>query len=274
MPLVKNNRLDLSYQDLKTLDNYNLDTLNITHLEFRFNKIKELPILPESLQYLDCSNNIISHITQLPPNLKSLHCEHNKLYTIDYFPKDLTIINCSFNKLTSLPKLPDNLKRLDCMANNLTKLPELPDSIYELLCSDNPGLTIENLPTLPFNLKVFVGDIDAIRLVQFNKRLEQLGRQPVTAIPTDYQEWASIMRRKGQADRIDDLAIAFRGSGLPPYIVTQIIKEDVQVPAWSLYEIEQHVRPILYRDETTDVDYETNRVDLATGKLKPIPLPQ
>ena len=115
--------------------------------------------------------------------------------------------------------------------------------------------------------------LQQLKLDQFNEQMQQLGRRKVKKLP-DYETWITVMTRKGLANRIDDIAIAFRGSGLPPYIVSQIINEDLKVPAWSLYEIQQHIRPILYRDETTDTDYEYNLVDLTTGKLKPIPLPQ
>lgn len=252
--------------------------MNFMHsLDFSNQNLTTLPDLsdvPDDYTELDCSYNQLTELTNLPKSLKYLESTDNQISYIDSFPENLIVINLKNNNLRTLPKLPPKLQRLNVNYNQLVELPILPDTLRELQCGLNYDL--KELPILPYNLVLFVYGRKTsieIKLDQYNDRLRELGRPKVTELP-DYNTWKSVMRRKGQADRIDDLAIAFRGSGLPPYIVTQIIKEDVQVPAWNLYEIEQHVRPILYRDETTDVDYENNRVDLTTGKLKPISLPQ
>lgn len=239
--------LNISYRNLTVIND---DLTGVTNLYCERNQLTQLPNLPETLILLDCSDN---QLTSLP-----------------ILPDTLVILYCYRNKLKMIPNLPKTLKRLDCDGNPLVKLPTLHEGLEHLIC--DPHMILSTI--LPYSLET-VNEKYATKyqLQQYNDRLQQLGMSPVVEFP-DYKTWRKIMGQKIYADRIDDITIAFRNSGLPPYIVTQIINEELQVPAWTLYDIQQHVRPILYRDEVTDTDYENNLVDLTTGKLKPIPLPQ
>jgi Leucine-rich repeat (LRR) protein len=79
------------------IPNYN----NIDYIDFRHNKLTELPKLPKHLRYLYCSNNQLTILPELP-------------YTIQE-------INCSNNQLTLLPELPNSLKFIYSKNNNLIK---------------------------------------------------------------------------------------------------------------------------------------------------------
>ena len=67
-----------------------------------------------------------------------LYCGFNKLIELPELPQSLIKINCYDNNLTKLPELPQLLKNLWCNYNELTELPQLPQSLEILWCNDNP----------------------------------------------------------------------------------------------------------------------------------------
>ena len=64
----------------------------ITYIDCKFNALKELPKLPNSLQVRYCNNNKLKELPKLPNSLQTLYC--------------------SFNELKELPKLPNSLHTL------------------------------------------------------------------------------------------------------------------------------------------------------------------
>ena len=68
------------------------------------------------------------------PKIEKLYCHYNKLVELPKLPDSLERLYCSYNNLESLPKLPDNLKILVCFSNKLVELPKLPDSLEILHC--------------------------------------------------------------------------------------------------------------------------------------------
>jgi hypothetical protein len=71
-----------------------------------------LPKLPDSLRYLDCSNN--PGLTSLPTIL----------------PKELRVLLCGNCRLHELPQLPVTLEYLDARNNQLLDIKELPPKLY------------------------------------------------------------------------------------------------------------------------------------------------
>lgn len=69
-----------------------------------------MPVLPEGLQYLDCSNNPIGSLPPLPSTLRVLLCA-----------------NCG---LSELPDLPDSLEYLDARNNRLKDIRRMPPKLY------------------------------------------------------------------------------------------------------------------------------------------------
>jgi len=140
------------------------------------NLIKVLPVLPESLIELDCSNNPLIKAPILPENLlyltfSSIDCskkknDKNKELNCDIFPKlpsNLRLLNCSSNNLTEFPQeLPNNLNDFMCFNNKLVYLPSLPKSLRLLNCFHN--LLVE-LPELPDNLKNLTCDYNKLSVL-------------------------------------------------------------------------------------------------------------
>ena len=117
-------RLDPLPKSLKRLDisNYGL--------------IEELSDLPDSLEYINVSNNKIKQIPNLPYFLASLNCSSNHLIELPTLPNSLRSLWCYSNQLRQLPNLPHNLEQLSCAYNNLTNLVNLPLTLTYLDCSN------------------------------------------------------------------------------------------------------------------------------------------
>jgi Leucine-rich repeat (LRR) protein len=93
---------------------------SLTHLKCygseQFSQLKDLPELPNSLQYLDCCDNRLTSLPELPESLKYLNCSDNILTTLPELPK-LDVLYCNNNLLGTLPDVPESLKSLYCFDN-------------------------------------------------------------------------------------------------------------------------------------------------------------
>jgi len=118
-------------------------------LDVRQMGLKTLPILPNTLTSLYCSDNELTALPPLPPTLKTLFCNCNNLTSLPTLPDTLTTMICYNNQLTILPKLPDKIWQIYCKKNRLTALPTLPDTLTHLSCYSNK---LKTLPTLPDKL--------------------------------------------------------------------------------------------------------------------------
>ena len=134
--------LDISNKDIQGV----LDLEPFTKLQklcCQNNKITEIINIPETLIYLDCSNNKISklnnskHSSKLPDELNYLNCSNNKLAELD-IPLLLTWLDCSNNRLKKLNNMSllMSLNYLDCSSNRLKELARVPDNIT-LNCHNN-----------------------------------------------------------------------------------------------------------------------------------------
>jgi hypothetical protein len=106
----------------------------IIELDLSNKNLTTLPILPHTLQKLNCADNQLTSLS-LPRSLKVLNCSGNQLTSIPYLP-ELQELYCHNNLLTSLPTLP-KIQRLFCNGNRLTQLPELPDTLQKMYCKSN-----------------------------------------------------------------------------------------------------------------------------------------
>ena len=87
MYAVKTNNL---LDSLDVSQNYNLVGLHCSN-----NNLTELPILPDSLKYLDCSCNELTELSKIPESLEYLDCSFNNLpyeITINNFKEHNTLI--------------------------------------------------------------------------------------------------------------------------------------------------------------------------------------
>lgn len=147
----------------------------LTHLVMHGNSLDALPPLPDSLIYLDCSNNplqtsaalnyipqsikyllcrntFVDSITILPPGLIVLDCYLASIKKLGTFPSTLQYLDVSRNVLSQNPLhvLPNGLKYLNCGSAGLSYIPNIPDSLTTLICTAIP---LNVLPTLPPGIK-------------------------------------------------------------------------------------------------------------------------
>lgn len=99
------------------IDVYSLK--GITSLGFFNNRLKSLPVLPNTIQTLICYNNQLETIPSLPENLERLFCANNRLQSLPKLPKSLTTLSCNNNRLQTLPELPHHLFLMSCDKNPL-----------------------------------------------------------------------------------------------------------------------------------------------------------
>uniref|UniRef100_A0A6C0I691 Uncharacterized protein n=1 Tax=viral metagenome TaxID=1070528 RepID=A0A6C0I691_9ZZZZ len=112
--------LDVTSQGLEELVIPEIDRDWITII-CNDNRLVELPDFPESVQEIECNNNMLS---SLPPNVGKL---------------DLYHLECCDNQIVKLPRrLPENLEHFRCSNNRIVKMPELPEHLKQLDCRGNP----------------------------------------------------------------------------------------------------------------------------------------
>lgn len=114
--------IDVSRRGLTFLPNLDRFT-ELKTLYCHFNKLTELPTLPNELQELNCSHNNLSFLPALPNSLQTLYCYNNKLIKLPALPNSLRKLNCRFNEIWTHPDLPNELEEWDLSDNNLTKTP-------------------------------------------------------------------------------------------------------------------------------------------------------
>ncbi len=158
---------------------YGLTNLNTFICKNQFNiapyshSLSFLPLLPNSITYLDCSDNALSSLPVLPASLKYFNCSGNyantnpettisTLAALPAFPDSLVTLVCSYNIISKMPKFPKALKFFYADNNILSSLPTLPDSLKVLSCTSNQ---IYCLPKLPAGLKTLNYDVNKITCI-------------------------------------------------------------------------------------------------------------
>jgi uncharacterized repeat protein (TIGR01451 family) len=147
---------------------------NLLEMNCGNNQLTSLPDLPDSLEYLSCSDNsqlislppfppnlkyilvfgcAITNLPALPDSLELLFCQDNQISNLPVLPNALKVFSCGFNQLTNLPALPDSLEVLHCSNNQLVNLPALPGDIQELYCNNNQLIALPQIPVSLTKLK-------------------------------------------------------------------------------------------------------------------------
>ena len=141
IPNYDSYEIDLWHYSIKTRKTILSNLKNYTKLnKFYCNNcgLTELPELPDSLIYLDCSYNNLKKLPVLPNSLIYLNGNSNNLLELPNLPNELNYLYCYNNNLTELPNLPNSLISLICYNNNLIELPDLPNLLFKLFCYNNP----------------------------------------------------------------------------------------------------------------------------------------
>ncbi len=151
----------------------NLDTFSINNTNFA--SITSIPVLPNSIRYLNIWDDSIHSITSFPnsltyfffvgssltslpaltSNIVTFDCQHAPITSVPTLPSNLKELMLRDGHLTSLPSLPSTLKSLEVDVNAITSLPSLPDSLQYLICGYNQ---LTSLPTLPNTIGILQCD--------------------------------------------------------------------------------------------------------------------
>lgn len=94
----------------------------------------------------------------IPDHIIHLNCSNNYIQKIQVLPDTIEYLDCSINVLNNkIEKLPSNLKKLICNDNyHLKKLPTLPIHIKSIICDDNLQLeTLESRKRRDNNMYLF-----------------------------------------------------------------------------------------------------------------------
>ena len=149
------------------------DDTNITFppllewLDISNNHLTKLPIIPESVkilvcsqnklisinlpfnskvEHLFCSYNMITSLDNLSSNIIELVCSNNKIIRLDNLPLKINSLKCSYNEIKTLDNLPQSITWLECNSCLLEELDNLPPNIRVLRCQNNKIIKLHNLP--------------------------------------------------------------------------------------------------------------------------------
>lgn len=171
---------------IENIENRLNEIKNLQTLDLSCNKLKHLPILPESLEELIINDNDMNILDHPLPNLKRLNACNNNLKTIN-FSDDLERLHISNNPIVELPgltklyyldvsttnvkclKLFPKLRYLDCRFTQIKKMPKM-ESLETLICTDSEMEDISDLD----DLKILVMVRSKIKRIHFMKSLETL----------------------------------------------------------------------------------------------------
>lgn len=136
--------------------NFGLKIPDVSHTaltEFQFIncEIKELPVLPDTIEILHIEVNRIKYIEKLPKNLRILKCGMNPIYELPELPEKIEHLECyECKRLCVLPELEHlhNLKKIEIRGTSLLRLPNLPKDIKTLYIPQNKLIHLPDLPIL------------------------------------------------------------------------------------------------------------------------------
>lgn len=113
---------------------------NITSINVQFRELTYLPDLNRfyRLKSLFIDFNRITNLPLLPDSLRILYCNDNQIEELPVLPKRLRYLRAGYNKITKLPQsLPPKIKIISLQGNQLTDLPYLPSSLKVLYTVGN-----------------------------------------------------------------------------------------------------------------------------------------
>lgn len=129
----------------------------LTELDVSQNGLRSVPAhrVPRGLKRLVANNNELQEVPVLPDSVQYLHLGTNNISVApDRWPADLRMLDLSSNMLTTFPaQLPAGMIEIDLSDNCLTHIApdRIPSQVTTLDLSDNPDLTA--LPPLPATLE-------------------------------------------------------------------------------------------------------------------------
>jgi hypothetical protein len=68
-------------------------------LGIKFNGIKRIPVLPNTIQYVWACNNDLTSLPTLPESIQKLECSNNAFTILPEIPKSIELMVCAGNKV-------------------------------------------------------------------------------------------------------------------------------------------------------------------------------
>ena len=261
--------------------------VNLKSLDCSGNPIWFLPLISDSIEWLNVSSTDIFGLSHwpsklisfkcdlawnfgnglpslLPNSLKYLSCMGVNLYSLPVLPPGLLKLSCSQCELNSLPVLPDSLIELNCYENYLTSLPDLTPTLVNLNCGRNQLIT---LPILPQSLKILECSLDTV-LSQFPNLPDSLdfldlhGDINLTCLPGI--QWIQSLDWQNTSIQCLPNAINIGASAIPSLL---------NVPICNLFNF-NHCRPYrniqgtIFSDNNADCALNNGETHLKNIKLK------
>ena len=115
---------------------------SVTYINISENLLTDLNDIPKLMKYIDTNHNYLTQINL--DNLKLLeflNISHNQIEQLSYLPPLLLDLNCSNNKLTTLNlETSKKMESLDIGYNNITTIYAYPESIINFDSTNNPSI--------------------------------------------------------------------------------------------------------------------------------------
>ena len=189
-------------QELPNLLQLNLSHNHLTH--FLFDRLSEnlcsLDLTENQLTTVDSA---------FPPNLKVLKLGFNRIIEIPSLPEKLEHLDIHKNKLSAIPDFPSTLKYIDCSENSIKSLPDTIKecSSLEFLNYENNDDLDVSLSALEFIDKRFhfLNSIEDVKKEEQIKEIYNTNFEDVKTVYRDSQNVHNIKIRKDIVDIIEKM---------------------------------------------------------------------
>lgn len=175
LPLLNTEQLtelDLSYNEIETIDLSSLTAASAISINLSSNKLINLQLSHKILcSLLDLSSNNLTNFDFKHISYKKCILSKNKLSSIAISPDiSANYLDLSYNKLREVIDLNnlDNLKTLNIAYNSISNIGDLPDNIVSLFANNNRLTSLNGSFHLPISLQTAVFDDNEISTIADN----------------------------------------------------------------------------------------------------------
>jgi hypothetical protein len=175
---------------------YSLNNTSLTRFECSNNDLSFLPTLPNSVKYMDISNNTsISSLSSLPTSLQYFDCSNTNILTIPLLPPTLSVFLCNNNtSLTSLTQ-------------------PLPTGISVMKISNNTNFN-GSIGLFPLSMSVFVSDYTPISSIIIDPTITYITTMSMYSSSLSQDNMHFICYALS-ASSINSGSLDIRGNGVP-----------------------------------------------------------
>ncbi|VDM47817.1 unnamed protein product [Toxocara canis] len=190
LPLVAIRQISFAHNQIEHIHREAFQANNLLqHLDLEWNRIQEMPIIPDSVIYLNAANNRLSIIPATVanlPSLISLNLSANSIDASTPFPlagSELEVLDLSYNRFESIPMpLIDNcsptLAHLNMRSNRIEQIP--PNTFINFTRLQTLDMTSNRLSQITKNS--FAGLEELTKLHVSNNSIFQIGVASFDAI--------------------------------------------------------------------------------------------